>query len=101
MLIIPEAFGTSHYDNFFKSTLFHRGLAVGPVWSYKRCFEEGANRAGCPKGVLKETFVGGAMDLRVSDKIAPRFTIGRREQSLFVTTTGSVEGGIQLLYSFK
>jgi hypothetical protein len=102
--IWSRAFGLSHYDAgevadtpaAFQQTVFQRGLGVGVVWSYQRCYEGSTTVGNCVNQLIKQTLVGGAIDLRISDKATPRFTVGRRDFATLNSRTHAIEVGLQL-----
>ncbi|HPA50020.1 MAG TPA: hypothetical protein PLP50_00345 [Thermoanaerobaculia bacterium] len=105
LVTIPELLGATAYDDYYRRNLLQRGVSVGPAFSYQECRADAAEQAACPKGLIRDRLVGAAIELRVADKVTPRFTVGKRRlwTRKSDTSTGEdfTEGSVSLTYTFR
>lgn len=77
MIIFPEVFGLTLYnDKFFEDGVV-RGLGFGPTMEFKTC-KPSEGGADCKDNVRESLFLGGALDLLVSKDLRPRIRAGYR-----------------------
>jgi len=105
LVTFPELLGARAYDDYYRRNLLQRGVSIGPAFSYQECRADATGQAACPKGVIRDRLVGGAIELRVADKVTPRFTLGQRRlwTRRLDASAGEdfTEGSVSLCYSFR
>jgi hypothetical protein len=107
VVLVPQLLGLTYYDSGYleSASLFQRGIGLGGTIEYKKCAEGGDDRALCPDGIHKSTFVGVVLDLRVAKDIAPRFIFGQRRFTKFVAATEekdeALEAGVVIAFTIK
>jgi hypothetical protein len=106
VVLVPKLLGIAHYDDaYLEAGLFQRGIGIGATLEYKRCSEDGADRALCPDALTSSLLVGGVLDLKVAKDVAPRIIVGRRSFTKFTAATmdkdASLEAGVVLAFAIK